>query len=480
MQKAISKYGLAAHLALLAVAPLFLFPFCGEVWTARVLLWMSLPAFAWTLLEPSRRKGEMLHDARYRVFTSIVRDPLFWFSLFLVVVAMVRWLNGGVAMSYDAENAVWSLRSPALAFLPGSVDGTGYLPFASVVAVLVLIQGCRHSLGKSARVGFLFVAAFLAGVAAIVAGLCAACGHKGALAAAACSTADASFVGNAFGLHLAGSMIALVGAFERKWKSAMPLLIVAIGGCGVGLYMFAPDLVILVYLVSAVIVLAFSLMYAQKKIGVLAAPKCLAMLLVAVAAGVVFSLGVVPAAVKASKFAFLSQEDAKFLPEWLFGARDALSAIAASVWKDHSWLGTGLGSFALDIRFNASSADWALFAPKQAGALNGWWQMLAERGISGVILFASPLFFIAWTYVLRAVAFVGRVVSSGHLAELMATHPVCALGPVAVAATAACGFIDHSFCRPETMMAATAMFALSASAFPAVAKQSDAESETEK
>ena len=106
--------------------------------------------------------------------------------------------------------------------------------------------------------------------------------------------------------------------------------------------------------------------------------------------------------------------------------------------------------------------------------------MLAERGIAGVILFASPLFFLAWTYVLRAVAFVGRVVSSGHLAELMATHPACALGPVAVAATAACGFIDHSFCRPETMMAAAAMFALSASAFPAVAKQSDAESETEK
>jgi hypothetical protein len=31
VQKAISKYGLAAHLALLAVAPLFLFPFCGDV-----------------------------------------------------------------------------------------------------------------------------------------------------------------------------------------------------------------------------------------------------------------------------------------------------------------------------------------------------------------------------------------------------------------------------------------------------------------
>ena len=90
MQKAISKYGLAAHLALLAVAPLFLFPFCGAVWTARVLLWLSFLAFVWTLVEPSRRQGEMLHDARFRVFLSVFRDPLFWFSLFLSLVAFVR------------------------------------------------------------------------------------------------------------------------------------------------------------------------------------------------------------------------------------------------------------------------------------------------------------------------------------------------------------------------------------------------------
>ena len=422
----------------------------------------------------------MLHDARYRVFMSMVGDPLLWFSIFLAVVAMVRWLNGGVAMSYDAENSVWSLRTPYVPFLPGSVDAAGYLPFASVVAALVLVQGCRHSLGKSARVCFLFIASALAGLSAVVAALCATCGHEGALTASACSTADASFAGNAYGLHLAGSMIALVGAFERKWKRAMPLLILAIGGCGVGLYMFAPDLVILVYMLATVIVLAFSLVYAQKKVGVLAAPKCLAMLLIAVAAGVVFSMGVVPASVKAAKFAFLSQEGAKLLPDWLFATRDSLSAIAASVWKEHPWLGTGLGSFALDIRFNASSADWALFAPKQSGALNGWWQMLAERGIAGVILFASPLFFLAWTYVLRAAAFVGRAISSGHPSDLMSTHPVCALGPVAVVATAACGFIDHSFCRPETMMAAAAMFALAGSAFPALVKQSDEESETEK
>lgn len=480
MQKAISKYGLAAHLALLAVAPLFLFPFCGEVWTARTLLWLSFLAFAWVLVEPSRRKDEMPHDARYRVFMSVVRDPLFWFSAFLAVVALVRWLNGGVAMSYDAESAVWSLKEPSLPFLPGSVSGSGYLPFATVLAVVVVMQGCRHALGKAARLGFLFISSALAGLAAVVAIVCAASGHSGALAASACSTVDASYVGNAFGLYLAASMPSLVGAFERKWNRAMPLVILSVGGCGAGLYMFAPDLVIVAYAALALIALAFSLVFAQRKIGGLAVPKCLAMLLVASAAGVVFSMGVIPASVKAQRFAFLFQEGARFIPDGFIEARNALSAIAAAVWKDHPWLGTGLGSFALDIRFNASDADWALIASNQLGALNGWWQMLAERGIAGVLLFASPLAFLSLTYAMRAASAVKDAVSRRRPLDIMAFQPVCWLGPLAVAVTAACGFVDHSFWRSETMVAAAAMFAMSGSAFPAVAKNTDAMSETEK
>ena len=441
---------------------------------------MSFIAFLWMLVEPSRRQGEMLHDARLRVFLSVFHDPLFWFSLFLALVAFVRWLNDGVAMVYDAENAVWSLRTPAIPFLPGSVSESGYLPFSATLAVTVMMQGCRHALGKSARGAFLFIASFLAGVASISAVISAACGHPGALSAAACATSDASFAGSAFGLHLAGAMVALVAAFERKWKSAMPLLIVAIGGCGTGLYAFAPDYVIAVYTLASVLVLGFSLMYASRKVGGLVVPKCLAILLVSAAAGALFSMWVLPASVRGARFAFLSQGGASLLPDGFIAARDSLSAIAASVWKEHSWLGTGLGSFGLDIRFNASPDDWALLPSSQVGALNGWWQMLAERGIAGVILFASPLLFLSWTYVLRAYEAVRKAVSSRRPAELMSLHAVCWIGPLAIAAATVCGFIDHSFWRPETMMAAAAMFALSGSAFPAVAKNTGGKSETEK
>ena len=51
VQKFIAKFGCAAHLAVLTVAPLFLFPFVGQETLAVALLWLSLPAALWTVLE---------------------------------------------------------------------------------------------------------------------------------------------------------------------------------------------------------------------------------------------------------------------------------------------------------------------------------------------------------------------------------------------------------------------------------------------
>ncbi len=471
MQKAISKYGLAAHLALLAAAPLFLYPFCGDVWTARALLWLSFLSAVWMLMEPSRRKGEMLHDARARVFLSVIGDPLFWLSVVLVAIAAIRFFNGGVAMVYDAEAMQWSLCRSHVPFLPGGLDDVGYLPFSAVVASSVIMQACRHALGKSARVGFLFVASFLAGLSALVLSVAMFCEHHAVMSAASVATEDATFIGNAFGLHLAGGFIALVGAFERKWKRAMPLLIVSIGGCGAGLYSLAPDLVIIVYSFAAALVLALSLLYAQNKIGGLVVPKCFAFLLISAAAGLLAVMGLVPAVVKEARFSWLFQEDGKLLSDAFLATRDALSSIAASVWKGHPWIGTGLGSFPLDIRFEATPDMWHLFPAAQKGCLNGWWQLLAERGISGAIFFVLPLVFLLWTYAVRCFSAVRHAVVRRKTTAGFLFHPVCWIGPVAVAATAACGFFDHSFWRAETMMAVAAMFAMSGPAFPAVANK---------
>ena len=481
MHKAISKYGLAAHLALLAVAPLFLFPFCGDVWTARTVIWLSLIAACWMVLEPSRRADETLHDARFRVASSIALDPLFWFSIVLVVIAAVRWLNGGIGMVYDAEKSAWSLSEAHIPFLPGATDDSGYLPFAGVVGVAVLMQAGRHALGKSARVCFLFVVALLAGMAAVVAGLACVFENPVALRYAACSTVDATYPGVAFGLCFMGSMVAIAGAFERKWNRAMPLLALAVGGTAVGLYLFSSDIMIVVHAACAVVVALGALAYAHHRMGGLVVPKCLAFLLVAAIPPVLFVMGVVPESIKAQKLALLfGEEGARLFPDGFFELRSALSGIAEKTWKENPWLGTGFGTFGLDIRFNASEADWAVFASNQTGALNGWMQMLAERGIAGTVFFIAPLLFLVWTYVLRAFCAVADILSKSRRSlGAFVFHPACVLGPVAVVAVAVCGFFDHSFWRSETTMLVAAMLAMAGSAFP-VPKKTDDDTLTEK
>jgi len=76
--------------------------------------------------------------------------------------------------------------------------------------------------------------------------------------------------------------------------------------------------------------------------------------------------------------------------------------------------------------------------------------------------------------VLRAFRAIADILSkSRHGFGALVFHPVCALGPIAALVVVVCGFYDHSFWRPETMMLAAVMFAMASSAFPAPKKAND-------
>ena len=134
MQKFIAKYGLAAHLAILAVAPLFLFPFCSDRVVAAALLWLSLLTGLWMLLGPSMYGGERLHDARRRVASDLLSDPLSWVLLAGIIFSGLRALNTGIAFRYNAETAVWYVSSATVPIFPGVVGSSGDLDFAVAVA----------------------------------------------------------------------------------------------------------------------------------------------------------------------------------------------------------------------------------------------------------------------------------------------------------------------------------------------------------
>ncbi len=442
------------HLALLAAAPLFLCPFCADDACATVLLWLSLPAAVWLLVEPSRRSGEFLHDARSRVARAVVRDPVAWILAAVTVFAAIRWANSGIGLAYDAELAQWRLREAPLPFLPGCAKGGGFLPFATTFALTVLFVGCRHALGKKARLFFLVSATAFAALAAVVGAAAFSLGHAGAKALADCSLRTASYPGSAFGLYFLCGIAALVGAFECRWAKWLLFIAFAVTGTLTGLYFFAPTPVILLYLIAGFLMLAVACGYAGFKVHPTAPFKCLAVLLIAAALPVMCVLYLASPEIDAARFAVFEGECALF-DENFSRLRDVLSRIASRVWTENPWLGSGLGTFAHDVRFNAVDADWKILQTGQASALNGWWHLLAERGIVGALVCAVAIGAILYVFVRR--------LCGGWRRRFFL--PSAVLGPLALAALSAEATIDVSFLRADVLLVAGACLALSCNAF---------------
>ena len=458
VQKLVAKYGLAAHLAILAVAPLFLFPFCAAGTVAWALIWLTLPTALWTVLEPSLRGGEHLHDARRRVVKAVFRDPLFWASLVLVVFTGFRALNGGISLSYNAETSVWHVSSPVFPILPGVVGSAGDLSFAVALACVVLLQACRHSLGRSARMAFLLLASFLSGLAALIALVAL---HEGAAGALAFLPSDGgtarSFIALAFGLQLIGGLVALIALPEYRWRFSFFLLLPAIGGNAAGLFAFAPPYLSAAFAAAGVLTLAFVLIFSFLAFSSSDGLKLMVIGGIALALGGLLSAAILPKAVMDERLTAFT--GLAFFPERFWEIRGVLSAVAAKSWFSHIWIGTGIDSFPLDFRFAAQDADWVALPRGATAVANGWWLLLAERGLVGTVFFVLPFGFLLFTY--------GRRLAEGVRARAL-PHPACLIAPVALVLFVMTGFVDCSPLRAEALMAMCAYLAVSAAAFPRV------------
>lgn len=461
MQKFLSKYALAAHLALLAVAPLFLFPFFGPCDTANVLLWMSLLSILWLFLEPSRRVDEYLYNARTRVSRSIKTDPLFWAFMLFLVLAFIRWMNSGVELVYDISGKDWRwiVNTPAVSWLPGSGSPSGYVSFAVLLAVIAVITACRHALGKSARVMFVFLTSLFAGVASLIAMLMVKSGSAAACSAAFCSYSSASFVGSAFGIFFIASLVALAGMFECKWNRALILFSFASGSTFAGLWFFAPPAVIALYCCSGALLLLISIVYVAATKGSVAFFKFLVALLLAASVPLLAYLFLAPEELIELKKPVL---DFELFPEGFFETRRMYASMAADIWRNGNiWHGGGVGSLPLYIRLDFAEGMWTSWIPC------GWWQFLAERGFIGLAIYILPFCFMIFTFIARLVASRGRRVF----------WPLAVFGFVATIAVMAEGFFNSSFMRPEVLLSVGAFFALGASSFPPARARDDAKKE---
>ena len=443
MQRLIAKYALAAHLALVAVAPLSLSGFFSGSVVATAMLWLSAFAAVWMFMSPSVIGQERLREARRRVAHSFLADPLTWIMLFAVAVAAIRALNGGIKMAYDAETTVWSIAPATFPLLPGTVDGFGYLPFATSAAAMILISACRHALGKAGRSAFCLTAAVLAGATAATELFT---GPHGA---------QPEFHGFAYGIYFLTGTAAMAGAFEHRWNGAMLLFALAIGATGAGLVAFADVLTVVYFLAAEIALVSYVAFHVNATLRKAAGFKLLVVFALSLTIGLFMVLSLVPEDALARKVAsILSWE---LFPENFFEVRSVLSDIAFRSWKVHPWLGSGLASFPLDVRFFAADSDWMVLAVERPCAFNGYWHLLAERGIAGAALLALPL--------VALLGFFAIAMVKGIMAFRM-PHPAALLGLLALAAVVLDAFFGVSFLRPEVMLAVAFSLAVSAKSFP--------------
>ena len=446
MQKFIAKYGLAAHLALVVVAPLFLSP------TATLLL--SALAAVWFVMEPSCIGYEHLHEARRRVFDATLRDFVFWVLLALTAIAGMRFANGGISPVYDAEAAKWSIAAPTVSFLPGSVDGSGYPAFAGVVAVFVSAVAGRHALGRSARLAFFLVASFLSALGATVLLVLALMGNASALQAMAAHFENPVFIGSVFGVHLAAAVAVLLSAFEKRWFRVMPLVAFAVGGNALGLFVFAPPLLHCIFGSAAVIVFLYSFVYGRLKLLSRGEFKYLVVFSLALAFAYMAVTSSVAAGVLQEKVApFMTGE---FLTVDFMSLRKLLSAVSFDIWKENPWFGGGLGSFAMELGFHATRDQWDVLSPLQSAPLNGYWLLLSERGMVGAFLMAVPALMMLGFYV--------RNLAKGVVRAL--PEPVAWVGLLVAVAAIVEAFFDATPFSPAMLAAVAAYLSVSTKAFP--------------
>ena len=457
MQRLIAKYGLAAHLALLAVAPLFLFPFFADGIVTETLLWLSLVSVLWMVFEPSMRAGESLFDSRRRVAKAILRDPLFWILLVMVVFSGFRALNTGIALSYNAETSAWYVSGQAFPLLPGSVKGSGGLSFSATVAFSVLLQAGRHSLGRAARQFFLLVSSSLAGLAAVIYLLLLRLGESGWMRTLLPSSGgfDCSFAGFVFGLYLIGGMIALVAVFAQKWGRAWALAVLGIGGTLAGAVAFTPPYLSMAIVAVGLLTVIYVLAFSSRILQAAELFRIVLFSIVALVLGGLFVAVVLPGGVWAERLPLLSEY--KFFPDQFWKVREGLSAIAFKSWISHLWLGTGVSSFPLDFRIHAQASDWELLPRGVAAVANSWWLLLAERGIVGLMLFVLPFVFLMFTYVRRLI---------GGISRLEMPSPTCLVAPLVLLLFVAAAFVDCSPLRVEVLLVTGSLMAISAASFP--------------
>ncbi len=348
-------------------------------------MWLSLFAAVWLLAQPSCRREETLTQASRRVRRAILGDGLFWLGVVVIGYFLTLVFKDGASLSYEPVQGVWQLREPVGSGLQGAVAGSGALPLATVVGLVVTMQGVSHALGRRARRAFLLVGSSLSAIGVFV--LLAVVRWGGFDNLLSVDYASPYFFGVAFGWWAVAGLVALFLAVREEWWTGASVAgVVTLVNVG-GLALFAPVPEILCFEAALLLLALAALGVSRQRFSARGLTACL------VVTGLVLALPFWALGLGRSQVAVAAKFQAlvrfELWPDAVVALRSQLSDLSSRIWHEARPYGIGLGAFPTCLRVFATSADWAVIRPWQTAATNGWWQLLLEHGWTGAVWFGA-------------------------------------------------------------------------------------------
>ena len=401
------RYGVALHLAVLAIyaswarggsAPAFFW----------AIPWLALGVIEMMFLLPPMHEGDSVRAAVRRVWRGILRDPVFYIGLALILFLALQWLNGPREMTYNAGTAAWEYTPPPWPGFPFCVvrsEAAQVLIWAvGVCAILLTMRhgGMRRDLKRWLLKVIVFNGAILAavGLAHLATGTDKLFGIRPIGTFFFSTFGYPNHAGAYFTLVTAiniGLVMEVLGGEEHTQSSSgwlqvalvLNLLGVFFSLCRAGM-------------VLTLAILAFAAVYGTVYLWNRLAVSAKLRLLTLVAGLVLFAAFM---AVKAPGNPILREIKSiewLRLHEQLQGDRAELGRAAVDIWQDYPWSGTGGWGFRrfVGMYMGPEKYDY-LRAAGRANVHNDALQYLCEHGMIGMVLILGLILVVVGQIVIR-------------------------------------------------------------------------------
>lgn len=360
--------------------------------------WWALPWICLLTIEalfvlPQRHQGESPRKAVRHLLLKMVRDPVFYFGLALIIFLIVQWLNGPRVLEWNQADAQWQFSDAPFPSLPSCVDQDGakhvLIWFLSVVVAVMAVR-----IGMSTRSRYMLLrilvvnGALLAllGIAQMATSPNKLFWYRPMSVQFFATFGYPNHAGSFFLLMSAVNMGLLIRALASLDDDNHPIFFsVTLILNVLGTYFSLCRAAIVLETLLIAFALIYGCIYLFKRIGGVGITKIL------VATFAIFlCLGIVALGRNSGFSKEVKTINGKSMGTVYEGDRELLASAAVKIWQDNPWPGVGGWSFKEHVGLYVPEKDWKILEQRgKANVHNDILQFLCEHGaIGGGLIFA--------------------------------------------------------------------------------------------